>query len=104
MIKRTAKIAIDRVKKKKNPFKFRSGSSKPKQRHLAKRHARERRFRFYGYMAIAVSLLFLAMLFGSIFTNGYSAFTQTQLRIPVVFDNELVESQDYRKILQNSLK
>jgi phosphate transport system permease protein len=46
-------------------------------RSLARRYRAERRFRYYGLSAIVASLLFLSLLFISIFANGYSAFTQT---------------------------
>ncbi len=104
MIRRTTEIAFKRARKKKNPFKFRIASSKPKQLRLARRHAKETRFRFYGFSAIATSLIFLLVFFTSIIADGYSAFTQTQIRIPVVFDQVLVEKNNYRKIWQNALK
>ena len=104
MIKRTTKIAMKRAKRKKNPFKFKLGSSKKNQAHLARRHARERRFRVFGFSAIAASMIFLLVFFASIIADGYSAFTQAQLRIVVTFDQSLVEKGNYRKILQNSLK
>ncbi len=50
---------------------------------LARRYAAERRFRFYGITAIALALSFLALLFASIFGNGYSAFQQTKIRLDV---------------------
>ena len=37
---------------------------------LAKRYAAEKRFRFYGVCAIAVSILFLFFLLGSIFIKA----------------------------------
>ena len=40
---------------------------------LAKRYRREQRFRRYGLGAILVSLCFLAVLFTSIVSKGYSA-------------------------------
>jgi len=104
MIKPTTKIAVKRAKKKKNPFKLKLGSLKKKQVHLAKRHARERRFRAFGFSAIAASMIFLLVFFASIIADGYTAFTQTQLRIVVTFEQSLVETGNYRKILQNSLK
>jgi phosphate transport system permease protein len=51
-----------------------------------KRHAAERRFRLYGMMAIGVSLAFLAVLFTSIVSKGYTAFVQSHLRLAVFFD------------------
>ncbi len=52
----------------------------------ARRHAAERRFRLYGLAAIGVSLLFLALLFTSIVSRGYTAFMQTVITLNVFFD------------------
>jgi phosphate transport system permease protein len=51
-----------------------------------RRHAAERRFRLYGIAAIGISLAFLAMLFASIVTKGYTTFVQSAVRISVFFD------------------
>ena len=37
---------------------------------LAKRYAREKRFRAYGFISIALSILFLAILLLDIFSKG----------------------------------
>ena len=111
---RHARIAIKRVQKKKNPFIFKSYSKKPKHVWLAKRHARERRFRFYGLMSIFISSLFLAGLGWSIFSNGLPAFTQTQIFLPVTFsadlldpentkDPEILRRGNYRQVLRDAL-
>ncbi len=50
---------------------------------LARRYAAERRFRFYGVLSVTLALAFLALLFISIFANGYSAFQQTKIRLDV---------------------
>ena len=60
---------------------------------LARRYRRERRFRFYGIGAILASLVFLAILFGSIIGKGYTAFQQTFVRLDVFFDPAIL-SQD----------
>nr|VFJ92501.1 MAG: phosphate transport system permease protein [Candidatus Kentron sp. H]VFJ93406.1 MAG: phosphate transport system permease protein [Candidatus Kentron sp. H]VFK00212.1 MAG: phosphate transport system permease protein [Candidatus Kentron sp. H] len=57
---------------------------------LKKRHARERRFRFYTLFATALGIGFVLVLFISIVLNGYSAFTQTFIRLPIVFDKALL--------------
>jgi len=104
MISRTASIFYKRIKKKRNPFKYRAKSSKPKYVHLAKRHVKEQRFQAYGVAAIAISLCFLIFLFGSIIQNGYSAFVQTQIQISVNFEEPVSEKTKFRKIIRNSLK
>jgi phosphate transport system permease protein len=51
-----------------------------------KRHAAERRFKFYGLAAIGISLVFLGLLFTSIVTRGYTAFMQSVVTLNVFFD------------------
>jgi len=50
---------------------------------LAKRYAREKRFRFYGLASIVLSLTFLAVLLTTIFIQGFPAFTQTYIQLNV---------------------
>ncbi|MFI0397622.1 MAG: phosphate ABC transporter permease PstA [Thiolinea sp.] len=50
---------------------------------LAKRYAREKRFRFYGLASIVLSLSFLAILLTTIFMQGFPAFTQTYMKLEV---------------------
>lgn len=54
-------------------------------RGLKKRYKAERRFRLYGILAIAGSLLFLTLLFASIIGKGYTAFQQTFVELDVFF-------------------
>ncbi len=63
---------------------------------LKKRYAAERRFRFYGKLAIGLGLLFLSVLFISIVGNGYSAFVQTYIRLDVTLDPQLIDPQSNR--------
>ena len=58
---------------------------------LARRHAAERRFRHYGIVAIGLALFFLAMLFISICSRGYTAFVQTFVQLEVVLDAEVLD-------------
>jgi len=53
---------------------------------LRKRYAAERRFRWYGIVAIAASLGFLALLLTSIVIKGTPAFSQTFLKLEVALD------------------
>ncbi len=76
---------------------------------LARRYRAERRFRYYGLSAIFASLLFLSLLFISIFSNGYSAFMQTFVRLNIFFDPELLQqeslaSANYQGLVKNSLR
>ena len=76
---------------------------------LARRYRAERRFRYYGLSAIVASLLFLSLLFVSIFTNGYSAFMQTFIQLNVFFDPEVLNQEslataNYQGLLKSSLR
>ena len=63
---------------------------------LAARYRRERRFRFYGIASAMIGLLFVLVLFVSIIGNGYSAFWQTQVRLDVRFDPEVLDPDGTR--------
>ena len=60
-------------------------------RGLARRYRAERRFRAYGLVAALSGLMFVAFLFLSIISTGYTAFVQTYVRIDVRFDPELID-------------
>ncbi|WP_232319703.1 phosphate ABC transporter permease PstA [Prosthecochloris sp. HL-130-GSB] len=53
---------------------------------LSRRHKADRIFRMTGAAAVGTSLLFIALLFGSIFYNGYTAFFQTRINLEIFFD------------------
>lgn len=53
---------------------------------LARRYAAEKRFRWYGIIAIAASLAFLAVLITSIFIKGWPAFTHTFVKMNITLD------------------
>ncbi|MCB2262529.1 MAG: phosphate ABC transporter permease PstA [Candidatus Thiosymbion ectosymbiont of Robbea hypermnestra] len=82
---------------------------------LKRRHAAERRFRFLGVGAVALGLLFVAILFIDIVGKGYTAFQQTYIRLAIDFDPEIVDpagtrerdalsQADYRKLVRDSLR
>lgn len=103
LFERRRRITVQRIKKKKSPFIYKSYSKKPKHTWLKKRKAAERRFKRAGFIAILISSLFLVSLVWNIFSSGHSAFTETQIELPVSFDADLIEQGAYRKIIQNSL-
>jgi len=75
---------------------------------LGKRYRAERRFRIYGLAAILVSFVFLALLFISIVSNGYSAFFRTLIRLDIAFDpgsvtRETLSTADYSGLVKKSL-
>jgi phosphate transport system permease protein len=61
------------------------------ERGLRRRYRAERRFRVYGLAAAVSGLLFVAFLFLSIISTGYTAFVQTYIRIDIRFDPELID-------------
>jgi phosphate transport system permease protein len=63
---------------------------------LGKRKASERRFRWYGRIAILMGLSFLAILFVSITSNGYTAFQQTYVQLDVNIDPDVLDLGDSR--------
>ncbi|MBD8553597.1 phosphate ABC transporter permease PstA [Rhizobium sp. CFBP 8762] len=71
---------------------------------IKRRYAAERRFRLYGMLAIALGIIFLALLLWSVFSKGYTAFQQTTITIPVTFSAEIIDPRNQRetdpKILQ----
>ena len=85
------------------------------ERRLARRHRAERRFQAYGIGAIALAVVFLVVLIGSIVLQAIPAFTQYTLTLPVTIEEELADPQgdrseqslragSYNRILQISLQ
>jgi phosphate transport system permease protein len=58
---------------------------------LKRRYAAEMRFRFMGATAVILGLLFVGILFINIIGNGYTAFQQTYVQLPVYFDPEVID-------------
>jgi phosphate transport system permease protein len=77
-------------------------------RSLPRRYRAEKRFRFYGMGAIALSLLFLSFLFISIVGKGYPALQKTFIELSVYFDPDVLRQDtlataDYGKLVKASL-
>lgn len=82
---------------------------------LAKRYAREKRFRFYGLASIVLSLTFLAILLTTIFMQGLPAFTQTYMKLevnlsaealgvePTTASQEKLRAANYETVVMNAL-
>ena len=64
---------------------------------LRRRYAAERRFRLYGIGAIAVGLIFLAVLLWTVIGQGYTTFFQTQIRLPITFSKSIIDPKDLAK-------
>jgi phosphate transport system permease protein len=77
-------------------------------RTLARRYRSERRFQLFGRTAITASLLFLAVLLVSIFSNGYQALRQTRMLLDIEYSTEFLDpnnlpNADYPKLVRNAL-
>jgi len=57
---------------------------------LRKRKASETRFKAYGMIAIFLGIAFLAVLFTSIVSKGYTAFQQTYIALDIKYDPEVL--------------
>lgn len=71
---------------------------------LARRKAKETRLKFYGIFAISISFIFLFSLIFSVVKSGYAAFVSTEIKVPVTYSGELVESDNFNKIVKDGLK
>ena len=82
---------------------------------LAKRYRAEKRFKFYGFAAIAFGLLCVALLFTDIISKGYKAFGQTYIQLEVTYDastlgitdvndSEQIALADFHGVVKTALK
>ncbi len=82
---------------------------------LKRRHRAERRFRLYGVAAISVALAMLASIIVSLIIMGQSAFRQSEIDLPIVFDADIIYADgeqtkqalygaDYQKLARNALR
>ena len=81
---------------------------------LGKRYAKEKRFRFYGFASIALSLLFLVLLLTDITVKGLPAFSSTYIKLDMQLDAptlgvnsastpEQLRRANYNTVVLNSL-
>ena len=63
---------------------------------LKKRYAAERRFRAYGFVAIAVALGFLAILLVTIIGKATPAFITSEIALNVTFDPAVIDPDGHR--------
>lgn len=76
---------------------------------LRRRHARERRLKWLGASALALSALLLAVLVGALVRGGYPAFTQTHAQLSFTLDARLIDPErpakgNYRKIVAATME
>ena len=71
---------------------------------LGRRHAAERRFRWYGLIAISLGLAFVVLMFANIIGKGYPAFWQTYVQVPIKFDPAVLDPDGKRdpKAIENA--
>ena len=62
----------------------------------AKRNAREKRFRLYGFAAVCIGIGMLALLLASILSNGLSAFQQTTIQVAVELPADRLDPEGNR--------
>lgn len=74
----------------------RTGSLLAQDDRTRRRNAAESRFRLYGVIAIAISMIALVVLLATILTGGAGAFRQTYLNIPVTLDAEVLDPDGNR--------
>jgi phosphate transport system permease protein len=81
----------------------------------ARRMKAEKRFRRYGQCALGLAVVILVILIGSLFMRGYQGVLQTQIRLPVTFDAEILALAEggtpadaspsaYQRLVQNAIK
>lgn len=63
---------------------------------MARRHAKERRFKFYGQAAIFIALAVLVFMFSAIFYRGAGAFQQTKIGLNIDFSEQVIDPQGTR--------
>jgi len=60
---------------------------------LTRRHAAEKRFRVYGVLAISLAVSCLVILFSSIVGNALPGFQQTTIKLPIMFEQMLIDPE-----------
>ena len=69
---------------------------------MARRHARHKRFQWYGRIAIAISISFMLLMFAGIFFRGIGAFQKTMIAVDVQFTESVIDPSGTRET--NTLK
>jgi phosphate transport system permease protein len=63
---------------------------------IKRRYAAERRFQAYGIAAISFGLIFLAILLTTVIRQGYTAFAQTSITLPIEFSEKVLDPNNKR--------
>jgi phosphate transport system permease protein len=68
---------------------------------LKSRQRTDKRFKYYGITAICIALAFLGVLLFDIAIKGVSGLQQTQIRLEIQFDKEVIESGSIAKLVRD---
>ncbi len=87
--------------------KSRDWHSAAARRRVARRHAADRRLRFYGLAAIGLAIGLLGVLLGSLILSGHTAFVQTKVPLQITVSPDLVKPDNpargnYRKLVRDA--
>jgi len=63
---------------------------------MKRRHAAEKRFQWYGRLAIGLSLSFLVFMFAAIIFRGAGAFQQSNIQLEVTFNEQTIDPEGTR--------
>ena len=74
-----------------------------KDKRLRKRHAREKRLKFYGIVSICIALMMLVTLMSSIALNGYTAMQQAYIPLKIMVSSEKLLNSDGEVDAQKAL-
>lgn len=74
-----------------------------KDKRLKKRHAREKRLKFYGITSICIALMMLFTLLSSIALNGYTAMQQAYIPLKIIVPGEKLLNSDGKVDAQKAL-
>jgi phosphate transport system permease protein len=69
-------------------------ASSDSQRRIRKRYGADRRLQAFGILAITLAIGLLGILLASLVINGYPAFVQTKVDLPIVVDPSKVDPKD----------
>lgn len=70
---------------------------------LKSRQNADKRFKYYGIIAICIAFAFLGVLLSDIIIKGTSGLQQTQIRLEIEFNNEVIESGSISKLIRHAL-
>ncbi|NLR98856.1 phosphate ABC transporter permease PstA [Rhizobium sp. P38BS-XIX] len=78
------------------PHELTSGTSLRRDIGIKRRYAAERRFRAFGFAAVIFGLVFLLILVSTVVRNGYTAFVQTSITLPIEFSEAVIDPANKR--------